>query len=438
MKKIIVVCILLLLIILAFGLPVFKQLITKDESTALLLSPEIMPASTPLPTAETIISTPQIIPTVEPTPTIEAYTDIIIGATGDIICHIQQINGAKTAGKGDGYSFYEWFDYIKPALQYPDLMIANLEGPIAGEDEEYNGYPMFNFPDEIIPAIKDAGIDVLLNGNNHIMDQKIQGIENTIDMLDAAGVSHTGAWKSLESRQIPLVIDVEGIKVGIISATYSLNGFEQHLSPQELKYLVCYIDTKQIEAQINLCREYGAEFIIVSPHMGDEFVKHPRRGIRAYAEEYIRLGADIVFGHHPHVLQQVDSIEVEAEDGTTKNGIIFYSLGNFISSMYGVSKEAGCIAYVEIRRNNATREITIKNVEYLPTWTYRHGKNNEVFNILPVGTSLDYPEKLKPLEISKGAVYRLRAVWDATIETLDNKVATPLRYIPKAANTIEN
>lgn len=88
---------------------------------------------------------------------------------------------------------------------------------------------MFNFPDEIVPAIKDAGIDVLVNGNNHIMDKKMDGIQRTIQILDDAGIYHTGAWTSAESRAIPLIVDVKGIKVGIISATYSLNGFAQHI-----------------------------------------------------------------------------------------------------------------------------------------------------------------------------------------------------------------
>lgn len=395
-------------------------------NTTIIVSPDVTPAIT-------IINTPSPTPTVtvELTPTMEPFTDIIIGATGDIMCHIQQVDDANAAGGKEGYSFYHWFEYIKPALQYPDLMIANLEGPIAGAKYGYDGYPMFNFPDEIVPAIKDAGIDVLLNGNNHIMDKNITGINRTIDILDNAGMYHTGAWASPEARKIPLVIDVNGIKIGIISPTYSLNGFAQHIDPQVLEYLVCYIDEEQVKKQIDLCKEYGAEIIIVSPHMGDEFEKHTRRGLRETAAAYIKMGADIIFGHHPHVVGNAANIEVELEDGTIKKGLAFWSLGNFISSMYGISKEAGCIAYVGLRRDNTTQEISITSVEYLPTWTYRHGLKGNEFHILPVGETIDNPELIDELNPNRGAFYKLNSVWDSTIETLGGDIATPLRNVPE-------
>ena len=293
--------------------------------------PEETPSLSPSPATVTPV----------PTPTPEPYTDIVIGGAGDIMGHIQQIEDAYLAGDEEGYSFYHWFDYIKDALSYPDLMIANLEGPIAGQDAGYNGYPMFNFPDEIAPAIKDAGIDVVLSGNNHIMDKGIAGIGRTVDVLEDSGVYHTGAWKSPEERQVPLVIDVNGIKVGVVSATYSLNGFEQHIEPEVLSYLVCSIEEEQVKTEIDLCRKHGAEVIVVCPHMGDEFQNFPRRGIRNFAESYIAMGADIVFASHPHVLQPVTYHTAQLEDGTSRTGIIFYSLGNFISSMYTTEKEAG-------------------------------------------------------------------------------------------------
>ncbi len=366
-----------------------------------------------------------------PTPTLDPYTEIIIGATGDIMCHIQQVEDADIAGGKEGYSFYHWFDYIKPALKYPDLMIANLEGPIAGQEAEYNGYPLFNFPDEIVPALIDAGIDVLTNANNHIMDKKISGIVRTIDVLDEAGIYHTGVWKSPEDRNTPLVVDVNGIKVGIVACTYSLNGFARHIEPEVLDYLVCFIDEAQVKTQIDLCKEHGAEVIVVCPHMGDEFAKDTRRGIRDSAESYIKMGADIVFAHHPHVVQPVQRVEFELEDGTTASGIIFYSLGNFVSSMYSVSKEAGVIAYVTIRRDNLTGEITITNAEYLPTWVLRYSGEGNGYHILPVGQCIDFPEMIGDLEPSRGNFYRFDAVWESTTEVMGDEAATPLRYMPE-------
>ncbi len=395
---------------------------TDEEKTPLKTSPlvKLSNALEPTPTPE---------PTIEPEP----YTEIVIGAAGDIMIHDRQVMDANAAGGKDGYSFYHWFEYIKPALLYPDLMIANLEGPIAGSEEGYNGYPRFNFPDEIVPAMQDAGIDVALNANNHIYDRKMEGLLRTLKVLDDSEMYHTGAWSSPEKRNKPLVIDVKGIKVGIVSATYSLNGFEKGIDDEVLSWLVCYIEPAQVKEQIELCREYGAETVVVCPHMGDELETAPRQGIRDYAHSYIDMGADIVFGCHPHVLQPAEMYETVLEDGTNHKGIIFYSLGNFVSGMYGVSKEAGAIAYVTLIRDNYTNEITIKGVEYLPTSTLRYGKyeGGDLYHILPIRQCLDFPEMIDAINPSKSCFYRMEHEWEIAVEILGDDVAKIRKYMPE-------
>ena len=390
-----------------------------------LEEPADAPSQTPVPTSA---YTPE--PTLEPTPTPQPYTDIIIGAAGDIMAHIRQIEDANDAGGKEGYAFYHWFEFIKPALSYPDLMIANLEGPIAGEERGYNGYPMFNFPDEIVPAMMDAGIDVALNANNHVMDRMIEGLHRTIDVLDDAGMYHTGAWKSREDKNEPLVIDVCGIKVGVISATYSLNGLERRLEPEVLGYTVCYIDPEQVKERIELCREYGAEAIVVCPHMGDELYTHSRREFIEYAHSYIEMGADIVFACHPHVVQPIENYETVLEDGTRRKGVIFYSLGNLVSGMYGVEKETGAIGYVTLRRDNHSGEVSLQEAKYLPISTLRHSQSGYLYHIVPVGQCLDFPSMIDKLLPSKGNFNRMQRSWDIAVEVMGTQEAELLRYMP--------
>ena len=398
-----------------------EVLASPQPTTQRTIAPSDVPAATPA-------ATPA--PTLEPGPDPEPYTDIVLGAAGDIMVHIRQIDDADAAGGADGYSFYHWFELIKPALLYPDLMIANLEGPIGGEELGYNGYPMFSFPDEIVPACKDAGIDVLLTANNHAMDRDVAGMERTIDVLDAGGMLHTGTWKSPEARAVPMIVDVKGIKVGIISATYSMNGLERRLEPEVRGYIVCFIDKEEVRARIDLCKKYGAEVIVICPHMGDELASDTRAGIRDYAESYIEMGADIVFASHPHVVQPIVEHEVKMEDGTTHKGIIFYSLGNLVSGMYGVIKEAGMIGYVDIRRDNATGEISIEKVSYLPTYTLRHGERGNLYHIVPEGQCLDFPGMIEHLAPVKSNFYRMNEAWEHTVAVVGSDTAELLRYMP--------
>ena len=404
--------------------------------------------STAMPTATAVITPTAYItaePTIEPTATPDPgpeFTNIVVGFAGDIIAHekilensVQWDNGKKS------YDFNPIFKYIKPALEYPDFMIANLESPIAGKDAGYSAYPSltFNFPDEIASAIKNSGIDMVLNANNHACDKSPAGIYRTLDILDSVELGHTGAWRSPEERAIPTVIDINGIKVGIVSATFSLNGREAYISQEELSYLTCFIDTDQVKVQIDLCRKYGAEIVIVSPHMGDEYAQYTREGMRSYARAYISMGADLVVAHHPHVLQSSEMVEVQLADGTTKQGIIFYSIGNFMHNQVSLSKdfarevrETGIILYVNIQKNNYTGEVKIQSLEYLPVWMLRRTDfNPRLYAILPAGNQIDFNAvPYSELPLSGSNFNSLERAWNLALSQVGSEYAIPLSTVP--------
>lgn len=402
----------------------------------------------PIPTPTIYISpAPKI--TAEPTPTPTAtqepmpqYTNIVIGLTGDTIAHEKLLDNNLTWDNGTRiYSFDSVFEYIKPALEYPDLMIANLESPIAGAKAKYSVSPSltFNFPDQIAEAIKNSGIDMVLNGNNHACDKNVEGLYRTLDMLDAADVMHTGAWRNPEERAVPMVVDVQGIEIGIVSSTYSLNGREAYISEEILNHLVCFIDKDQVKQQIDLCREYGAEIVIVCPHMGDEYAQYTREGMRQYTRTYIALGADVVVAHHPHVLQSSELVRATAADGTVKEGVVFYSIGNFVSNQVSLYKdfarevrETGIILYVNIQKDNYTGEVKIESLEYLPIWMLiRKDFNPRIYTSLPAGNKIDFtlaPYDELPLSASNFA--SLERAWNLATKQIGTEYATPLSTVP--------
>jgi poly-gamma-glutamate synthesis protein (capsule biosynthesis protein) len=165
--------------------------------------------------------------------------------------------------------------------------------------------------------------------------------------------------------------------------------------------------------------------------MGDERKTETRRGIRDYAEGYIKLGADIVFASHPHTLQPVEMYETKLEDGSDHKGIIFYSLGNFVSGMYGITCETGAIAYVTLRRDNISGDISILGSEYLPTSTLRHGNYGDLYHILPIGQFLDFPEQYEDINPDSGCFYRLEHEWNVATSILGDEVSKILRYMPQ-------
>jgi|GEM_PF-2229874 len=439
-KKLIIVsiCLFSILIIAVVATAITNRggLFTKLSANTSTPSPTKVITHTPEPTDE---PTPEPTATPEPMP---QYTDIVVGFAGDIIAHEKVLDNSIHWDNGKkSYVFEPIFKYIKPALEYPDLMVANLESPIAGKQAGYSKYPSltFNFPDEMVDAIKYSGIDMVLNANNHACDKNPEGLYRTLDMLDSADIMHTGAWRSLEEKAEPTVVDIKGIKVGIVSATYSLNGREAYISEDILEYLTCFIDRDQVKEQIDSCRENGAEIVIVSPHMGDEYQQYTREGIRAYGRAYIELGADVVIAHHPHVIQGSELIQVTLDDGTVREGVCFWSIGNFMSNQVTLSKdfarevrETGVIVYVNIQKDNYSSDVKIKSLEYLPVWMLRRADlHPRIYAILPAGDKIDHAlAPYNELPLSESNFRSLERAWVLATSQVGTEYAIPLSTIP--------
>ena len=154
---------------------------------------------------------------------------------------------------------------------------------------------------------------MVLTGNNHAMDRGLDGVERTIDVLDSYNMMHTGTWKNAEEKAIPSIVDIQGIKVGIISATLFLNGHENKLDQEILDSMFCFTDESDVQSQINLCLEGDADIVIVCPHTGVEYSKYATGYTTKYGKAYIAMGANAVVSHHPHVLQQSELVQIESE-----------------------------------------------------------------------------------------------------------------------------
>ncbi len=115
-------------------------------------------------------------------------------------------------------------------------------------------------------------------------------------------------------------------------------------------------DLGEIEKQIDTLNEMGADIIIATPHMGEEFKLYTNERYYEIASTYIKLGIDAVVAHHPHTVQNAEEITVTLDDGTTKTGIVYFSIGNLIGDMFSNHCETGAIAYLNIEKDNYTGE----------------------------------------------------------------------------------
>ena len=305
--------------------------------------------------------------------TVPEDTVINIVGIGDTLCHSQNFKDAYNSETGT-YDFSPMFKNIKKYFENATVAVGNLETTLAGEDRGYSGYPTFNSPDELAGDLKEMGIDILTTANNHCLDKGYTGLERTLNVLDECGIEHTGTSRSEEEQNTILMKDLNGIKTAFLCFTYGTNGIP---IPSGKEYSVNLIDKDLIKKQLDEAKEEGAELICVSMHWGAEYRLKPTSEQEDLAEFLIKNGADVILGNHAHVPEPMEMKTVTLDDGTTREGFVIYSMGNFFSAQTDNYTRDTLILNVEVRKDGETGKISIDKATYTPVYVYDNGQNAE-------------------------------------------------------------
>lgn len=373
-----------------------------EKESVMTVELRATPVPTPKPTAEpTPEPTPE--PTVTPEPTPVPDTVITLRFTGDIMCHDRQIAGAL---QDDGtYYMDDWFETIKDSLECADLAVGNLETVFMGDEQEYTGFPKFNTPDSLADALVNAGFDVVTMANNHANDHRIEGIARTISVLEKRGLQHTGAYASEEEFDDQLIVDVKGVKVGILSYTDTFN------SKPKRDWHVRELDEELVEKDVAAMRKNGAELIVCMVHWGSEYEETPGSSQERDAEMLAKAGVDAIFGHHPHVIQTAEILQAEMPDGSIKAVPVAYSMGNFISNQQNRPCDMGVIFEITARKAGETGETAIEETAFIPTVVWRYDEDHrDMYRVLPCGVYMEKDGHDKQR--------RSRKVWEHQVELM--------------------
>lgn len=198
----------------------------------------------------------------------------------------------------ESYGSEYFFRNVKDIFSADDLTIANFEGTLTDSEEREEKQFAFKAPAEFSSILSDGAVEAVTLANNHSHDYGEQGFADTLAALDQEGITHFGYDETA-------VIEVKGIKVGLVGI-YEL---KDHLDR-----------TEQLKQNIAKAKEQGAVITIVIFHWGNEKEEIPDSNQTTLGRLAIDEGADLVCGHHPHVLQGIE---------TYKGKNIVYSLGNF-------------------------------------------------------------------------------------------------------------
>ena len=246
------------------------------------------------------------------------------------------------------------FRHVKHLFKGRDIVTCNLETPIAPKlyVTPYNGLTMRAEP-KAAEVLRDAGFTMAITANNHAFDQGDQGIRDTIQHLFAAGMGSAGTGLTEEGAFEPWIFSKRGVKVGLLAATLLRN-----FPPKQRIGFHAYVEYGKARAELTpRVRKLKAQvdFVVVSLHLGVEYHQLVSGFERKLMAELEAAGADVILGHHPHVLRPFVR---------TKGQTIFYSLGNFLFD-YGFdnTKYMG-IAEVTFAKRGRQREV--RSVRFVP------------------------------------------------------------------------
>lgn len=298
-------------------------------------------------------------PIVEDEAVEDDIVEVSFSAVGDNLIH-NSIYLGNEDGNG-GYNFDSVYSKTKFLTNDADISYINLETLCAGASLGLSNYPAFNGPTQVLDALVNAGFNWLSAASNHSFDRGEEGVIAQLEyMKKYPEVTISGMSDNATSGNVQ-VIEKNGLKVGVASYTYGLNGY---VLPEDKEYLVSLTDKEVIASDIEKMKVIS-DIQVVSMHWGSEYQFKQNEEQEELAQFLSDLGVDVIIGAHPHVIQPVTYLTGKEGNET----LVIYSLGNFVSAQHDAYNMLGLMGRWKISYNKATDEWQFKDVEFWPTIT---------------------------------------------------------------------
>lgn len=261
-----------------------------------------------------------------------ANSEVIVSAVGDMMLD----GSSRRVLSAQGYDYP--FAQVRQFFSASQIVFGNLEGPLTtrGTPEQDKTYVFRSPPEQVGNALKAAGFNVVTLANNHTLDYGADGLAQTMATLDALGIRHVGAGHDLAAARRPALMMANGQRVAVLGYSMTLpeNFFAGRNRPG-----TAFAHEHQVREDIKQARE-KADIVLVAFHWGQERKTELREYQVRIGHAAIDAGADVVIGHHPHILQGIEQY---------KNGVILYSLGNFTFGTYSMNSARSAIAQLHFR-----------------------------------------------------------------------------------------
>lgn len=234
--------------------------------------------------------------------------------------------------KGAGYPF----DSTRTVIERADIAIANLEAPFTRESEAFPDKKYtFKVPPRYAEGVSGSGFDVVNLANNHMLDYGCRGLKTTLETLSAHSIAAVGAGPHRSAACAPVYLERQGMTIAFFGFSFT---FPREFWARPARCGTCHPGESLMQDLIGEARE-KADLVVVSFHWGQEKRTTPKPYQIYFAQRAIDSGADLVLGHHPHVLQGLQWY---------RGKLIAYSLGNYAFGSYSETARTSMILEVNL------------------------------------------------------------------------------------------
>ena len=384
--------------------------------------------ATPTPTVPVVSDTPdttQYVPVVTDTPTIAptptpAPKSATIRSLGEIAIQDKLLEAATT--ENGSYDFSEMFSLIENSIGSADYTIANVEGSM-GDTAVYSGSgTQMITPSTLIDALAACGVDMVNLANDHTLDGLFTDLNATMHNLTAAGLEYVGAATSVSEKNAPKIVDINGIQVGFVAYTETINAMKSVSNDAAMEYGINLISNCNAVSDVQACRDAGADVVIAYVSWGEMFSRETTSSQLKIAKTLVGAGVDVIIGYNPHVIQPVYWLELENEDGTVNRTLCLCSAGNFLSNSREQYTDSGVIFEFTIQEKTDGTGYEITNPKYVPTyvWATDNEDGTSEYRVVAAGEWLnDAPEGMNYAKHS-----RLKEVYAEAQNILGTDIAS--------------
>lgn len=289
-------------------------------------------------------------------------------AVGDNLIHENIYKSTDTSQ--DIWNYDHLYTHIKDDITSADLAAVNQECIFVADHANVSAYPAFASPVEIGDALVNTGFDIVEHATNHAFDKGTAAITETLDYwkTNHPDIKVLGIHDCQESADTISTVTCKDVTFSLLNYTSTINGENYDALPP---YMIDLLRTEKVTADVAKAKEQG-DMVIAFLHAGEEYSNEPNKDMKLFLQLLLSQGVDIAICSHPHVLQNFETLK----DDAGNEMLVYYSLGNFISTQKEIPCILGGMADITISRNPSTKELSISDSRLIPLVThYNHDKN---------------------------------------------------------------